>query len=569
MTRHLLNTAASVAGAITLAACGGGGSSAPPPPPPPPANVAPSAALTASAASVREGRDFTLDASGSSDPDGDPLSYSYRVVSGPDADLSGASGATPTVTAPGVDADGTLTVEVTISDGRGGSDTATVDVEIVDNVAPEAALSASVADVDEGQPLVFDAGASTDAEGDALTYTFVQIAGPDVDVSASSGSTLSIDAPEVTADALLTIEVQVDDGVDISTARVDVTVENVVLEPDAGLDETLAAELDLGDLELVEMTEGLGASDFYILTRDTDAGPLDLHRVRLDNDGGGFADLEFLIEDVFDTPPIRVERASRAAFMAVRDDGVDIVAPNAPGQTQGREVVEVVASLEADAPCTATMDLGETSAGSTILVGRDGGFSLYTFRSFDSSGVIDPATVAFADELAVVGSFCATSGRRFISTTEFEYLAFDADTNDVLRVGLSDDGAGGLTLSEGARDAVPNLPAGLAFVDGTRNGTGMAVALSDGEREGTHVAVNIRRPLGGGAGLDSNLIRWDLGIPSSLAFDFIEDMGRFLFILTPGVPYLVAVDDPGFSGTVGAAIDEAYVDVGLGASLYL
>lgn len=121
----------------SLAACGGGGggsssTSTPPPPPPPPANIAPAASLSAEA-TVVEGLPFTLDASDSSDADGDTLTYSYSVISGPDIDLSGETGPTVTLDAPFVDMDTALTIQVSVSDGSA-SDTADATVTIINEV---------------------------------------------------------------------------------------------------------------------------------------------------------------------------------------------------------------------------------------------------------------------------------------------------------------------------------------------------------------------------------------------------------------------------------------------------
>jgi parallel beta-helix repeat protein len=70
--------------------------------------------------------EVTLDGTGSSDPDGDTLSY---VWSGP---FGTASGASPTVTLPL----GTHTVTLTVDDGNGGTDTDEVVVEVLDLAPP-------------------------------------------------------------------------------------------------------------------------------------------------------------------------------------------------------------------------------------------------------------------------------------------------------------------------------------------------------------------------------------------------------------------------------------------------
>ena len=66
------------------------------------------------------GLSVTLDGSGSSDPDGDPLTYTWT---GP---FGTASGVSPTVIIPA----GTHTVTLTVDDGRGGSDTDTVTINV-------------------------------------------------------------------------------------------------------------------------------------------------------------------------------------------------------------------------------------------------------------------------------------------------------------------------------------------------------------------------------------------------------------------------------------------------------
>jgi len=68
----------------------------------------------------------TLNGTGSSDPDGDPLTYAW---SGP---FGTAAGATPSVSLP----PGTHTITLSVSDGRGGSSSDTVVVTVVDTTPP-------------------------------------------------------------------------------------------------------------------------------------------------------------------------------------------------------------------------------------------------------------------------------------------------------------------------------------------------------------------------------------------------------------------------------------------------
>jgi hypothetical protein len=83
-------------------------------------------------ASVEEGAPITLSGEGSSDPDGDPLTARWRV-DGADA------GVGSTLSLPGR-AHGVLTVELTVDDGRGGSDTTSMVVTVV-NLPPTVSVT--------------------------------------------------------------------------------------------------------------------------------------------------------------------------------------------------------------------------------------------------------------------------------------------------------------------------------------------------------------------------------------------------------------------------------------------
>ena len=111
---------------------GGGGGGGLPQPPRPPANNRPMADAGPDQTGVREGALVTLDGSGSSDPDDDPLKYRWNQYHGERVALSSRDVVNPTFTAPReLTADVVLSFRLLVTDpgGRFDSDTVTVTVD--------------------------------------------------------------------------------------------------------------------------------------------------------------------------------------------------------------------------------------------------------------------------------------------------------------------------------------------------------------------------------------------------------------------------------------------------------
>jgi PKD repeat protein len=133
--------------------------------------------------SAKAGGTVELNASGSSDPDGDALSYTWTQTGGPEVTLQDADTATPTFTAPSVDSKTTLTFEVSVSDGEA-SRTDTVAVTVYTTVSGN--------DTADGSDDTTD-GAGDDGENDTATG--------ENDTTTEENDTATLSAADVTASA--------------------------------------------------------------------------------------------------------------------------------------------------------------------------------------------------------------------------------------------------------------------------------------------------------------------------------------------------------------------------------
>jgi YD repeat-containing protein len=188
--------------------------------------------------SARVGDVVVLDGRASSDVDGDTLGYAWRIVSAPGgstAALIDATGVQPRIT---LDAAGTYVFELIVSDPGSTSAPDTVVVSTV-NTAPVARPGANRA-VALGALVPLDGSASSDVDGNALTYAWSLLSRP-----AGSAAVLSnagVVNPSFTADlpGSYVAQLIVNDGfVDSAPASVTITTENAAPRANAGPDQTV------------------------------------------------------------------------------------------------------------------------------------------------------------------------------------------------------------------------------------------------------------------------------------------------------------------------------------------
>ena len=185
-------------------------------------NDAPSASA-GSDLTPAEGATVTLDATGSSDEDGDSMTYAWSQDSGTTMSLSSTTSATPTFTAPEATANYQLVFTVTVSDGNGASDTDSVTITVsADNDAPSI-TSTAVTSVNEDSAYSYTVTTS-DPEGQSVTVSCTTCPSWASYSSSTGKLTGTPDNDDVGANAVV---LSATDGTTAVTQSFTVTVANV------------------------------------------------------------------------------------------------------------------------------------------------------------------------------------------------------------------------------------------------------------------------------------------------------------------------------------------------------
>jgi uncharacterized protein (TIGR03382 family) len=151
----------------------------------------------------------TLDGSGSSDPDGDPIHARWVQASGPAATFDDATKTSPLVTLPRIRADSTLSFALFVDDGLLTSAPATVSLSAAGVNGKPVANAGSDQKVAPSAQVQLDGSHSSDPDNDPLSYQWSQVSGTAVVLSGATTANPSFTAP---ASGDVVLQLVVSDG---------------------------------------------------------------------------------------------------------------------------------------------------------------------------------------------------------------------------------------------------------------------------------------------------------------------------------------------------------------------
>lgn len=155
-----------------------------------------------------------------SDPDGDMLTKTWTQISGQLVTLTGEG-----FTAPATKTDQLLIFELTVTDGRAVVGPLTQKVRVkTKNRVPVASAPATVT-VNATTHVTIE-GSGTDPDGDALTFKWTQVSGPEVTFKDAASAKLEFDAPKDGNQTVVLQLVASDPGLSSDPVTVTVTVKN-------------------------------------------------------------------------------------------------------------------------------------------------------------------------------------------------------------------------------------------------------------------------------------------------------------------------------------------------------
>ena len=136
---------------------------------------------------VATGAEVTLDGSGSSDPNGDTLTYAWTLTSAPEGSTTALTGATTVAPTFTPDLDGAYVVSLVVNDGTVNSAADTVTILAV-NTAPTANAGPDQT-VDIATLVTLNGAGSSDPNGNTLTYAWTLTTKPETSTAALTGAT--------------------------------------------------------------------------------------------------------------------------------------------------------------------------------------------------------------------------------------------------------------------------------------------------------------------------------------------------------------------------------------------
>jgi hypothetical protein len=216
-----------------------------------------------------------LNGSGSSDADGDPLTYLWVFTTKPagsSATLSNAAIVNPTFTA---DVKGTYSLSLTVSDGLLTSVADIISITISNNQPPVAKAGADQ-NIITGTLVKLDGTKSTDPEEDALTYTWTLVSKPAGSTAVLSSSSASKPSIQPDRAGNYVVRLVVSDGIN-SSAPDELTIIAVDNQPPvaiAGADQTINAGLQvtLDGSDSYDPEGGAIAFQWSIVTKPAGSG---------------------------------------------------------------------------------------------------------------------------------------------------------------------------------------------------------------------------------------------------------------------------------------------------------